>query len=356
MAGGKGTRLWPLSKEAKPKQFISLLNGKSLFEQTLSRIDQLPKVVNFIHKQNIITVTSPEYKDLSEKQYNKMGIAPNLVIEPEGRNTGPCIFLGLCDLLAKGSKKDEVVVILAADHHISREQAFLNDMSNAIDFATKNDALVTIGIRPTSPHTGYGYLETIGSDGSDQILKVQKFKEKPNEKTAIEYIGSGRYFWNAGMFVGTIKSFIDEFEKHAPGYYQKMNSLVSALKKEENFDSVYSTLEATSIDYAVMEKSDSIFMVPSSFDWSDLGDYSSLQKALETDNTNNNVHLENNEVIEMESSHCLTSIKGKKVILLGLEDIALIEKDNVIMALNMKHSQLVKKVTQEVKKNWSVEL
>ncbi|HAZ14376.1 MAG: hypothetical protein A2X86_19300 [Bdellovibrionales bacterium GWA2_49_15] len=346
MAGGKGTRFWPYSVSAKPKQYLQLVGGHSLLEQTLLRLEPL------IPSENRFIVTVREQGQLARENSQNLINNLGLIFEPEGRNTGPCILLALAHLLVhgKGVNHDSVVAILPSDHVILGTEAFRRTLNTAFLAAQKHKTIVTIGIRPNFPHTGYGYINAKQSM-NEGLFKVNAFKEKPNLETATQYLKEGGYYWNAGMFVGPIGTFLDEFKTYAPAMYQYMQELMDVLKKsdENAVAAVYKKMPKESIDYAVMEKSQKILVQEAAFDWNDLGSWDALESVCQQNEGN---------VLEKVRGAYTSQAKGnivfapsKFVALINVNDLAIVESDKVLMVLPKKDAQQVKQVVEFLEKS-----
>lgn len=245
MAGGKGTRFWPVSTEKRPKQYLSLL-GKPLLAKTLTRLGKLiPAEYRYI-------VTTRDQEPMARECSQGLMADQGLIFEPEGRNTAPCILMALAHFDKVRIPHNAVVAILPSDHAILDEDQFRISLENAAKLAIETKGIVTIGIKPTSPHTGYGYIHAGAKQNNAH--KVTAFKEKPDAETAEKYLSSGNFFWNAGMFVGQIQTFIDEYKLHAPQSYAHFEKIKLSLHNKELLKESYSKLESISFDYAIMEK------------------------------------------------------------------------------------------------------
>ncbi len=279
MAGGKGTRFWPESTSKKPKQYLNLTGNKSLLGQTLERLEGLVSQ----DRRFIVTVKEQEsvIRSLPGLAFAKNG----LIFEPSGRNTAPCILLSLATLKAQNASDADIVVILPSDHVILNHQGLKDTIKEAAEEASRLSSIVTIGINPTFPHTGYGYIEKGPLIGKN-ICKLERFKEKPTFQVAQDYIASGKYLWNAGMFVAPIKVLLEEFQKHAPTMCAFFPKLTEALGNEKKLEEVYNKMPADSIDYAIMEKTSKALVIPARFDWNDLGSWDALESVIEKQNGN----------------------------------------------------------------------
>lgn len=341
MAGGKGTRFWPESIEKKPKQYLSLISEKSLLEETLTRFDK------FIVKEKRFIVTVKEQEKLakasSQGKINKNG----LIFEPSGRNTGPCILMSLAALLHKGVTYDDVVAIVPSDHVILNKKGFHSTMKKAADFAHKNQQIVTIGITPNFPHTGFGYIQK-GKLINEEAFKVSRFKEKPHYELATEYVKSGQYLWNAGMFVAPVRVFLEEFAEHAPLMYQHWDALMKAVKTPTTLKKVYDKLPSDSIDYAIMEKSNRIAVMPANFDWNDLGSWDALSTVI--DETHGNTVVKSDGEFFLNSTDNVVFAPDHFVAMINMEKHVVVVNDKVVMVAPVKDAQEIKKIVEHLKK------
>lgn len=338
MAGGRGTRFWPESTSKKPKQYLSFLGNKSLLTNTLLRVEGL------IPTENRYIVTLKEQENHAREFSQGLCAKQGLIFEPSGRNTAPCILLALAYLLDQGATPDDVVVILPSDHVILNEIAFRKTLNICFNAAVKNNSIVTIGINPNFPHTGYGYIQK--GLKMDDAYKVAGFKEKPNLETAKEYLASGEYFWNAGIFISQLKTLLEEFELLAPEMFKYFQSLRG---NPSNLKSIYDMMPSDSIDYAIMEKSNKVMVVPSNFDWNDLGSWEALESLIPS--------TEGNTIIKCKYSY-LENSKGnivyaptQLVSLLGVEDLIVVSNEKTLMILPKSQSQKVKNIVEFLKKN-----
>ena len=341
MAGGKGTRFWPESTEKKPKQYLSLISSKSLLEETLGRFDK------FIVKEKRFVVTVKEQEKLAKQssagKINKNGI----IYEPSGRNTGPCILMSLAALLQKGVTYDDVVAIVPSDHVILNKKGFHSTIKKAADFAHKNQQIVTIGITPNFPHTGFGYIQK-GKLLNEEAFKVARFKEKPHFELATEYVKSGQYLWNAGMFVAPIRVFLEEFAEHAPLMYQYWDALLKFVKDPAKLKKVYEKLPSDSIDYAIMEKSQRIAVMPANFDWNDLGSWDALSSVI--DETHGNTVVRSDGEFFLNSTDNVVFAPDHFVSLINMEKHIVVVNDKVVLVAPVKDSQEIKKIVEHLKK------
>ncbi len=270
MAGGVGARFWPRSKKSKPKQLIRIFGENTMIQETVNRLDGL------IKKENILIITNTIQKERIEEQLPEIP-TENIIAEPFGKNTAACI--GLASVIIQNKLKNAISIILPADHLIQDVEKFQSTILNAVNYAENNNGLVTIGINPTRPETGYGYIQIIDEEVSDGIFKVQTFAEKPNLLTAKRFIKSGDFLWNSGMFIWKIETIMNEFNNHLPELYEGLLKIKDAIGKNnfnEVLTSVYGQLINVSIDYGIMEKSANVFLTKGDFDWNDVGSWEAV--------------------------------------------------------------------------------
>lgn len=331
MAGGKGTRFWPLSTEEKPKQFLNLLGSESMLQMTYNRISKL------VPKDRIFISTGIRYRDLVFKQLK--GISQeNIIIEPESRNTASCICLS--SLYIKKKFDNCNVVVLPSDHLIEDESEFLNTIICAENFLNENiKGIVTFGIKPNRAETGYGYINSKFSN-SCKINKVNSFVEKPDYKTAVKYISMGNYYWNSGIFVWNVNLILSLIEKFLNNTYEILRPILDLPfnKCEEFINKNYKLTEDISIDYGVMEKYNDIFVIEGKFGWDDVGSWSSVDRYGEKDNNGN---VLNSRGVLMKSNNNIILTK-KKILLNNVDDLIVVETDDCILVSSKKHAQDIK--------------
>lgn len=332
LAGGSGSRLWPLSREEHAKQFLALLNEHSLLQNTVLRLKDYP--INIISNERSevlileqLTKVLPNFKK------------ENIILEPQARNTAPAIAYG-CSFF----DEDEIIAVFPSDHVILESDKFLKLLKKAEEHA-KNGKIVTFGITPSRAETGYGYIQTNQSE--EAVLDVISFKEKPDQATAENYLKAGNYYWNSGMFVFSVKTIFEEFQKYCPEIYE----ILCKLKDSQNIKDVYSLFPKISIDYAVMEKSKKITLLPASVGWNDIGGYEALWESLEKDKDNNAISGDLNGYF-LESSDNLVISKSSNpctVAAVGVSDIVLALTDDAVLIADKKNSQDVKQIYQKLK-------
>lgn len=325
MAGGKGTRFWPLSTEEKPKQFLNLIGEETMIQMTVNRIKPIIPI------ERVFVCTGEMYVDLVKEQLPELP-EQNIIIEPEGRNTAPCIALSA--FVIKKYYKDANMIVLPSDHLISDEDEFRNVIKNADEFVKENkEAIITLGMEPTRAETGYGYIR-YGKDekviNNHKVIKVDAFVEKPNKEKAKAYIKEGNYLWNGGMFLWSADNILNQIEKYSNDTYEALKDIETVANEEiqELINNNYHKTEAISIDYAVMEKSDSIYVVPSRFGWDDVGSWEALDRYREKDDKGN-VLVGSAKVVDSHGNLVISS--SHDIVVEGLKDIYVIENDGKIL-------------------------
>ena len=335
LAGGSGSRLWPLSREEYPKQLLSFDKEQSLLQKTFNRL------CTFSKPADIVTVTNIKHYSNIKLQLNKIDSSNVVIGEPFGRNTAPAIASTLQYFIQQGCE-DDVVLIVPSDHLIKDIDGFNKTVELGKKLAEQG-YIVTFGIKPTYPETGYGYIKT--EKALSVGYKVEKFVEKPNFETAKKYLDSGNYYWNGGIFMGKISTFLNEFKKYASDIYMHLGKLDFSKSTQINF-SVYEKMPSISIDYAIMEKSDKIALVELQSDWNDLGSWQSIFNVKEKDE-NGNV-LTGKVVVDNVKNSFIYSQK-EVVAVSSLENIILVETEDAIMACKLDESQNVKKLYEKLK-------
>jgi|SRR5690348_3577878 mannose-1-phosphate guanylyltransferase len=345
MAGGIGSRFWPVSRQDYPKQFLDLLNtGRTLIQSTYDRFAQ------FIPRENIYVVTSIQYKEIVEKQLPDL-TPQNILAEPSRKNTAPCVAYISYKLHQLNPKSN--LICAPADHLILDNTSFIKVSLEALGFTDKNNALVTLGIKPTSPNTGYGYIQYEQYAVSDNVYKVKTFTEKPDIELAKQFLISGDFLWNAGIFAWKTESIISSFAKYLPEIHELFDSEKQNLvTKDETsaIEKIYPQCANISIDYGILEKADNVFVIPSSFGWSDLGTWGSAYENLQKDYFENAVT--GDHVIVFDSSkNMVHAIKDKLVVLQGLSDFIVIDTPDALLICQKEKEQNIKEYVAEVKRN-----
>jgi len=345
MAGGIGSRFWPKSRVAYPKQFLDILNtGKTLLQWTYERF------AAFIPAENIYVVTSEEYTDIVQEQLPVIS-ADNILSEPSRKNTAPCVAWISYKLMQKDPEAS--LIIAPSDHLITDNETFRNICLKALDFVTQIKAFVTLGITPTSPNTGYGYIQHEALTVADNIYKVKTFTEKPTLEIAKTFIASGDFLWNAGIFVWQVKNVIKAFEQHQPEMFEVFEAEKAHFNTSQEMaaiEKIYPQCTNISIDYAVMEKADNVYVIPSSFGWSDLGTWNSAYDNLEKDYLGNAVAGKN--VIVFDTANSMISVPEKKLVVLqGMDDFIIVDTNDVLLICKKDKEQDIKQYVAEVKRN-----
>ncbi len=345
MAGGVGSRFWPVSTQDFPKQFHDMLGtGDTLIQKTFGRLAQL------IPEENIFILTNERYNDLVFEQLPNL-TKRQVVLEPAMRNTAPCILYA--SLKIQKENPDAVMIVAPSDHWIEDELAFTENVSTAFEFCSENDVLMTLGITPTFPNTGYGYIE-FDKASSSEIKSVAQFREKPDYETAKSFINQGNFLWNAGIFMWSIKSVLAAFQNNQPELYRLFQSGISIYNTGLESDFIqenYPKAKNISIDYAVMEKSSNVYVIPATFDWNDLGTWGSLYDKLDKDESQNAVV--NAKLLSEDASNNMIRTKGNKIVVVdGLNDYIIVDKDEVLLIFPKEKEQDIKKVLQSVKEKF----
>ena len=345
MAGGIGSRFWPMSRQDYPKQFLDILNtGKTLIQWTFDRFS------SFIPRENIYVVTSNEYSDIVKEQLPNLPEA-NILGEPSRKNTAPCIAYISFKLLQADPQAS--LIVAPADHLILDKTAFTKVCLEALSFVNKHSAFITLGIKPTHPNTGYGYIQYEQHSVSDNVYKVKTFTEKPNLELAKTFLSSGDFLWNAGIFVWQVKNIIQAFEKYLPEMYDVFaadKDKFNTPAEKEAVLSIYPQCTNISIDFGIMEKADNVYVIPSSFGWSDLGTWNSAYENMEKDYHENAVAGGN--VIVFEAHRNMVHMPNEKLVVLqGLEDFIVVDTNDVLLICKKEKEQDIKEYVAEVKRN-----
>ena len=339
LAGGSGSRLWPLSRDMYPKQLLSLDNEDSLFQQTFKRL------IGLMPAKDILTITNIKHVSDIKFQLNNINSSSIVLGEPLGKNTAPAIACAL-EYFRQHDNIDDVVLIVPSDHLIQDTEKFYETVRNGVELAKQN-YIVTLGIKPSYPETGYGYIKTTNKITNG--FKVERFVEKPDFEIAKQYLSEGNYYWNGGIFISKISTFLNEIKKYAPTIYNTLNKLDFSKKAELPYG-VYEQMPSISIDYAVMEKSDKIVLVELQSDWNDLGSWQALYDVKEKNSEGN---VTSGKVIVNNVKNSFIYSQKEIVAVSDLENIILVETEDAIMACKMSESQNVKNLYEILKKSQS---
>ena len=345
MAGGIGSRFWPMSRTAYPKQFLDILNtGKTLIQQTYERYKKL------VPEENIYVVTSAEYIPIVKKQLPQMA-EENILGEPSRKNTAPCVAYISFKLLKKDPNAN--LVVAPADHMVTESADFIKTSKKALDFVNHINAFVTLGIKPTYPNTGYGYIQHETIEAAPDIFKVKTFTEKPNAELAKTFIASGDFLWNAGIFIWKVKNIITAFEKYLPEMYEVFAAEKDKFNTENEkaaIDEIYPQCTNISIDFGIMEKADNVYIIPSSFGWSDLGTWNSAWDSMEKDYLGNAVAGKN--VMVIDATKCVVHVPDNKLVVLqGVDDFIIVDTKDALLICRKDKEQEIKEFVAEVKRN-----
>lgn len=345
MAGGIGSRFWPMSRTSYPKQFLDILNmGRTLIQGTYDRFSK------FIPKENIYVVTAEEYVEIVREQLPELSPA-NIVAEPSRKNTAPCIAYISYKLKVLNEKGS--LICAPADHIILDEMAFTKVCLEALSFVSQHKALITLGIKPTHPNTGYGYIQFEQQPASDNVYKVKTFTEKPNTELARTFVSSGEFLWNAGIFVWQVSNIVSAFQKYQPELAEVFEGALAhynTAKEQEAIEKIYPQCTNISIDYAIMEKADNVYIIPSSFGWSDLGTWNSAHENMEKDYLGNAVA--GSDVMVIDAKDNMVHVPNHKLVLLqGMNDYIIVDTEDVLMICKKDKEQEIKQYVAEVKRN-----
>lgn len=345
MAGGVGSRFWPLSRTERPKQFIDVLGtGRTLLQQTYDRLVKISK------PENILVVTNADYEKVVHEQLNDIP-KENILKEPMRRNTAPCIAYASYRILSKNPNAN--IVVAPSDHLITKEDVFLSELKKGLDFVSKTDALLTLGIKPNRPETGYGYIQAAESNFSDydNLHKVKTFTEKPDLQLANVFLESGDFFWNSGIFIWSLKSILKSFSKYLPevtSLFNEGKKIYGTIKETDFIKNIYAECKNISIDYGIMEKADNVFVLCTDIGWSDLGTWGSLYEQSEKDEKGNAMQGEN--IFIYDSNGCVVNVPNEKLVVIqGLDDFIVVESDGMLLICKKDSEQNIRQIVNDIK-------
>lgn len=341
MAGGRGERFWPKSRKNLPKQFLALTDdGKTMIQLTVDRI--LP----LVELEDIYIATNKNYKELVKEQLP--GIPEeNILCEPVGRNTAPCIGLGAVHIAHKYD--DAIMLVLPSDHLIKFNNMFLNAIRSACQVAEDDDNLVTLGITPNYPETGYGYIKFDPHSMEGNAYTVERFVEKPTLEVAKEYLATEEYLWNSGMFIWKVSSILKNIEKHIPQVYaglQRIQAAIATEQQEQILEEEFVQMPSISIDYGVMEKAEHIFTIPGTFGWDDVGSWLAVER-IKKSNESGNVVTGN--VITVDTNNCIIQGESKLIAAVGLEDLVIVDTADAVLICEKDKVSEIRKVIENLK-------
>ncbi|HMG66400.1 MAG TPA: mannose-1-phosphate guanylyltransferase [Chitinophagaceae bacterium] len=344
MAGGIGSRFWPMSRTNYPKQFLDILGtGKTLIQQTFERYSKV------VAKENIYVVTSNEYTALVKKQLPDIA-DENILNEPYRKNTAPCIAYISFKLISKDPKA--CLVAAPSDHLVLETDEFVKTTHRALEFVDHLNAFVTLGVKPTHPNTGYGYIQHDTVEAGPGIFKVKTFTEKPNIDLAKTFIASGDFLWNAGIFFWKVKNILTAFERYLPEMYEVFAAEKDKFNTDEEtavINDIYPQCSNISIDFGIMEKADNVYVIPASFGWSDLGTWNSAWENIEKDSLGN--AIAGKKVIVIDAKKCMVHVPDTKLVVLqGLENFIVVDTKDALLICRKEKEQEIKDYVAEVKK------
>ena len=347
MAGGVGSRFWPLSRTSRPKQFLDILGvGSTLLQQTFNRF------ATVIPSENIYIVSNAEYGDLIRQQLPGMK-EDNILLEPYRKNTAPCLAYAAFSI--RNKDPEARMVVAPSDHLILKEEVFYIALKKGLEFVEKHDALLTLGIRPSRPETGYGYIQAesipVEENENCKLQKVKTFTEKPDQKLAKVFFESGEFYWNAGIFFWSLPSVLTAFQRHMPDVYSAFEdgSDVYGTERESSFiEETYAGCKSISIDYGIMEKADNVYVLATDIGWSDLGTWGSLYDQIEPDQDQNAVKGKN--VFTYDTSRSLINVQGDKLVVIqGLGEFVVVDSEDVLLICKMDQEQRIKTFVNDVR-------
>jgi len=349
MAGGSGTRLWPRSRESRPKQFHSLTSDRTLLQETIARLDPAITLENtyVIAGRTHVKAIKEQLPDLPDDQ---------IIAEPSSRNTAPAV--GIMAVILSRRDPDAIMLVLPADHFIAKADRFRSLINTAEKVIQQKDGILTIGIKPTYPETGYGYIEIdheVGEFDGEIVYRVASFKEKPDPDTAKEYVASWRYLWNSGMFVWSAKTILELFKKHAPDIYEGLEKFSAALgtpNESAVLHEVYKEFPNISVDYAILEKAENVLVIPADIGWSDIGSWAALHELLSFDEGSNVVIGRH---VGIDTHNCLIHGGSRLIATLGLDNMIIVDSDDVLLICPKGRSQDVKRLIDKLRKTGKTE-
>lgn len=342
MAGGVGSRLWPVSTDTHPKQFHDFTNtGLSFLQSTFHRITSV------VDEKNIFILTNAKYTEQVKRQLAYLQ-PQRLIPETAMRNTAPCILLAALKIYKENP--DGVMLVAPSDHLIRKEPKFWDDVQASLQKVESEDVLITLGIKPTHPNTGYGYIEY--AETASDFKPVKQFREKPDIATAERYLKQGNFLWNAGIFIWSARSIIDQFKKHQPEMYallQKGNDVFNTDKEHSFIEKNYASCENISIDYAILEKATNVQVLPAQFEWNDLGTWTSIHSISEKDEHSNTVIGTEKTIIKNAENNLIFANTDKKVVVHGLKNYIIVDSNNTLLIIPMAEDQDIKQISASLK-------
>ncbi len=341
MAGGSGKRFWPRSRKNTPKQLLDIVSDQTMLRLTYNRMKEITSV------DKIYIVAGSHLEESIRKELYEMP-ADNMIVEPSGKNTAPCI--GLAAIKIADKDPEAIMSVFPSDHLIKDSKNFKKLVLKGEKYASENKCLITFGIQPTSPSTGFGYIEYDESKGQNEIFPVKQFREKPNKEVAQQFLENGNFLWNSGMFIWRVDTILSEIETNVPDLFNPLQKIKNAIDAE-NYSNVleeeWEKVPADSIDYAVMEKAKSVSVLKATFDWNDVGAWNSVYDVSEKDENNNVV---NGDLISINTKNCYFYSKDKQIAAIGLEDLIVVEDKGAILIAKKSNAEQVSQIIKELQK------
>lgn len=349
MAGGIGSRFWPISKSSMPKQFLDILGtGQTFIQQTYNRFTRI------IPSKNIFVVTSTEYKNLVLEQLPEL-MEDQVLCEPLRRNTAPCIAYASYKIRTINPEAN--IIVAPSDHLILKEEEFLRQVEAGLDFVATHPVLLTLGITPSRPETGYGYIQVESGStglGNDSLHKVKTFTEKPDARMADIFVKSGEFYWNSGIFIWSLKSILEAFDAHLPGVaelFRKGEKLYNTSDEVFFLNKTYSECQNISIDYGIMEKAENVYVLCSDFGWSDLGTWGAVYEN-SIPNADGNVYMHGENIMTYNTQNCIISMPAEKLVVVqGLDGYIVAESDGTLMICRKEDEQQIRQFVNDVRMN-----
>lgn len=346
LAGGKGSRLWPISTTNKPKQYLNLYSNNIMINETIKRIENLFKY------DNIFVITSIEQKELAERYVDYRIPRENIIYEPMSKSTAMCIFYASIKIL--NQKGNGAMTILSSDHYINQPEKLLKNIEEGINLATIDENLVTIGIKPTYPATGFGYIKYNYEDKLKCNI-VEEFKEKPVYKKAQEYLESGKYYWNSGMFIWKISTILNNFQKFLPQIYRYKDEIINSFQNNTNIlKDVYQKVESVSIDKGILEKASNIKMIKGEFEWLDIGSINDFFKIQEKDQNDNTV-IGNSALEDVEQCNIYNDDDNTMIAIVGTKGLNIVKSNNVLLIAEHEKMTKLPNLMKKIQENKKLE-
>lgn len=348
LAGGGGTRFWPLSRQNSPKQLLNLSGKDIMINETLKRIE------GDIKNENTYIITNSVQAEAMKPLLPASFIRDNIIIEPMKKNTAPCILLSLLHI--ESEREDGVVCIFPSDHYIEDEDEYKKVLRKAVDFAATEERLVTIGIKPTFPSTGYGYIKHQRTNELDGVFKVDEFVEKPDYEKALRFCQSGNYLWNSGVLIARVSYLIECYKRFLPRMHEKLSSAFTETECNKRSDIInrqYEGVQDISIDYGLLERSEDVYVIPGDFGWNDVGSWDVLGSIFETDKHGNTINADH---IGLDTCNSIIYGREKLITTIGIEDMIVVDTQDVLLLCPRSRAQDVKKIVEEIRQQNRINL